>query len=55
MTPPSISIQGRRIASDTPPYIVAELSANHNGSLAPREIPSALLFSIFTPRCFSGP
>jgi N-acetylneuraminate synthase len=33
MTPPSISIQARRIASDAPPYIVAELSANHNGSL----------------------
>ncbi|MCW7752392.1 pseudaminic acid synthase [Desulfobotulus sp. H1] len=33
MTLPSISIQGRRIASNAPPYIVAELSANHNGSL----------------------
>lgn len=30
---PHISIAGRRIASDTPPYIIAELSANHNGSL----------------------
>lgn len=30
---PSISIAGRRIASDTPPYIIAELSANHNGRL----------------------
>lgn len=30
---PSISIAGRRIASDTPPYIIAELSANHNGKL----------------------
>lgn len=30
---PSISIAGRRIASDMPPYIIAELSANHNGKL----------------------
>jgi len=30
---PSISIAGRRIACDTPPYIIAELSANHNGRL----------------------
>lgn len=30
---PSIHIAGRRIAVDAPPYIIAELSANHNGSL----------------------
>lgn len=30
---PSIVIAGRRIATDTPPYIIAELSANHNGRL----------------------
>ncbi len=30
---PSISIAGRRIALDAPPYIIAELSANHNGKL----------------------
>jgi N-acetylneuraminate synthase len=30
---PSISIAGRRIAVDAPPYVVAELSANHNGKL----------------------
>lgn len=28
---PSINIAGRRIAADTSPYIIAELSANHNG------------------------
>ncbi|WP_236173123.1 pseudaminic acid synthase [Pseudomonas pseudonitroreducens] len=32
-TLPNISIAGRRIAEDCPPYIIAELSANHNGSL----------------------
>ncbi|HZJ96520.1 MAG TPA: pseudaminic acid synthase [Oligella sp.] len=30
---PSICIAGRRIAKDEPPYIIAELSANHNGKL----------------------
>lgn len=31
---PSIHIAGRRIAADAPPYVIAELSANHNGKLA---------------------
>lgn len=30
---PSINLAGRRIAADEPPYIIAELSANHNGKL----------------------
>lgn len=30
---PSITIAGRRIAVDAPPYVIAELSANHNGKL----------------------
>jgi len=29
----SITIAGRRIAEDTPPYIIAEMSANHNGNI----------------------
>jgi pseudaminic acid synthase len=32
--PPSIRIAGRRIAIDEPPYLIAELSANHNGKLS---------------------
>lgn len=30
---PCIHIAGRRIAIDSPPYVIAELSANHNGKL----------------------
>ena len=30
---PEISIAGRRISLDAPPYVIAELSANHNGRL----------------------
>ncbi len=30
---PNIFIAGRRIAIDNPPYVIAELSANHNGRL----------------------
>lgn len=34
MNNPAITISGRKIGIDYPPYIVAELSANHNGDLA---------------------
>lgn len=30
---PSINIAGRRVAADAPPYVVAEMSANHNGRI----------------------
>jgi pseudaminic acid synthase len=30
---PCIFINGRRVAADEPPYIVAEISANHNGKI----------------------
>jgi pseudaminic acid synthase len=30
---PSITIAGRRIASDEMPYVIAEMSANHNGNI----------------------
>ncbi|WP_028988635.1 pseudaminic acid synthase [Thermithiobacillus tepidarius DSM 3134] len=30
---PEIRIAGHRIAADAPPYVIAELSANHNGQL----------------------
>lgn len=33
MSEPSIVIAGREISRDQPPYIIAELSANHNGKL----------------------
>lgn len=32
-SPPCLHIAGRRIAVDEPPYLIAELSANHNGRL----------------------
>ena len=32
-TPPSVDISGRSIGSGQPPYVVAELSANHGGSI----------------------
>lgn len=32
-TTPSLVIAGRRIATDAAPYIIAEMSANHNGSI----------------------
>lgn len=30
---PCITIAGQRIAVDTPPYVIAEMSANHNGNI----------------------
>lgn len=30
---PNITIAGRRIAADVPPYVIAEMSANHNGNI----------------------
>jgi pseudaminic acid synthase len=34
MTAPVISIAGRRIGPDEPPYVVAEMSGNHNGDIS---------------------
>ena len=34
MNIPPISIAGRRVGPENPPYVIAELSANHNGDIA---------------------
>lgn len=31
---PGIALAGRRIGADQPPYVIAEMSANHNGDIA---------------------
>ena len=33
MKTPNISIAGRRISANDAPYIIAEMSANHNGRI----------------------
>jgi pseudaminic acid synthase len=33
MSPPEITVAGRKIGPEYPPFVIAELSANHNGSL----------------------
>ncbi|MGH6996965.1 MAG: N-acetylneuraminate synthase family protein, partial [Phenylobacterium sp.] len=34
MSPPLVTIAGRKIGPGHPPYIVAEMSGNHNGEIA---------------------